>query len=77
LNPRVIITAPAHAYLEDTLVKNKYDVLNVPAIAYEDFKQVIKKAEGVVVTTRLKIDKEIIDAAPKLKWIGRLGSGWN
>jgi D-3-phosphoglycerate dehydrogenase len=75
LNPRVIITAPAHAYLEDTLVKNKYDVLNVPAIAYEDFKQVIKKAEGVVVTTRLKIDKEIIDAAPKLKWIGRLGSG--
>jgi D-3-phosphoglycerate dehydrogenase len=75
LNPTVIITARANSYLEDTLTKNGYEVLNFPTISYEELEKKIAEATGIIVTTRLKIDQTILDAAPHLKWIGRLGSG--
>src|SRR5687767_2391004 len=72
---KAIVTAKAHEYLLDQLSLQGYTVMYEPAITYDKLLSIAGDVTGLVVTTRLNIDKKLIDAAPKLKWIGRLGSG--
>lgn len=72
---KAIITASAHEYLADQLGKNGYSVLYRPAITYDELSDLISDVEGIVATTRVKIDRNLLDKAVQLKWIGRLGSG--
>lgn len=72
---KVIVTATAHDYLLTQLKLRGYEVLYLPKINYEELFDHMSDAEGLVVTTRVKVDRQLIERAKNLKWIGRLGSG--
>lgn len=71
----VIVTAKVHEMLIETLQRKGFTVLYLPEIIYEELYKLVDRAVGLIVTTSIKIDKDIVDKAVNLKWIGRLGSG--
>lgn len=72
---KAIITGNAHPYLQERLIEKGFEVLYEPQISYEALKAKGSDITGLILTTRIKVDKELIDAMPHLEWIGRLGSG--
>lgn len=75
MNKQVIITSKVHNHLTSTLQEKGYAILHSEQISYDELSAIINKAEGLIVTTRLRIDRAILEKATQLKWIGRLGSG--
>ncbi len=72
---RVLIAAPVHRILTDGLTDLGYE-----CVAHEQINQqmafgLVTDCVGIITSTRLQLNKELINAAPLLQWIGRMGSG--
>jgi D-3-phosphoglycerate dehydrogenase len=75
MSKRVIITAKCHPHLIESLTAKGYEITHLPQLKYDELLSKIAACEGLITTTSIVIDKQIIDTAYNLKWIGRLGSG--
>ncbi len=72
---RVLITDGVHEFLISNLQNAGHEVLYLPKIELEEVKKIIKGFEVIVINTKTKMDREMIDLAENLKLIVRLGSG--
>jgi len=72
---RALITADIHPYLQQQLENSGWQVILNPDITYEELELIIDHFSLLILTTYLRIDKNIIDHALHLKIIGRVGSG--
>lgn len=75
IKPKVLIAAPVHEVLTLGLQAEGYELIVREQINRAEAVELLQDCEGVVTSTRLLLDKELLDAAPALKWIGRMGSG--
>lgn len=71
----VLIAAPVHPVLTEGLVAAGYRMLVREKITQQEALALVGDCTGIITSTRLQVSKELIDAAPGLQWIGRMGSG--
>lgn len=71
----IIITAPVHDFLIETLSQKGLEYIYAPQLSYSELYDIIDAATGIIVSTNIKIDRQLLDKAVGLKWIGRIGSG--
>jgi D-3-phosphoglycerate dehydrogenase len=73
--PKVLIAAPVHTILTEGLTALGYECVFHEKITQAAAYALIADCAGVITSTRLQLDKDLLDAAPLLQWIGRMGSG--
>ena len=71
----IIITTPVHDFFIETLSQKGLEYIYAPKLNYSELYDKIDGATGIIVSTNIKIDRELLDKAVVLKWIGRIGSG--
>ncbi len=75
MNQSVLICDQVAPILNDILQKNGLKISYEPEITAEQIKEKIGNFDIVIIRSRTKITKEMIDKAPKCKLIARVGVG--
>ena len=71
---KVLFADSAHPLLSETLVKYGVEC-HQPDLTRESAKEILNQYDGVVIRSRFKFDREMLDASKQLKFIARVGAG--
>ena len=72
---RVLITDDCHPLLTEGLTKMGFACDFLPDITLEKTRRVIPDYEGLIINSKILVNREFLDRAEKLRFVGRLGSG--
>jgi D-3-phosphoglycerate dehydrogenase len=72
---RVLITDDCHPLLREGLENMGYACDFQPDITPEETLRVIPQYEGLIINSKIWVNKPFLDAATALRFVGRLGSG--
>lgn len=72
---RVLITEEFHPVLRESLESAGLQVFEKFDINYEQVCKIIQDYEILIVNSKIRVDRNLIERAPNLKIVGRIGSG--
>lgn len=75
IEKRVYITDDVHPLLIEGLTELGYRIDYAPKVPLSTVRKKIKHYDGIIINSKVLMDRAMLDAAIKLKFIGRLGSG--
>ncbi len=75
LSGKVLITDDVHPVLAIRLEAAGYDCEYYPKIHTDETSQIIAGYSGIIINSKILMDKTMLDKATQLKFIGRVGSG--
>ncbi|MFK8009638.1 MAG: NAD(P)-dependent oxidoreductase [Saprospiraceae bacterium] len=72
---RVLVTDGVHPLLLEGLEGLGFQCDYHPKIGLEQVRGMVSDYEGIIINSKVLMDKEMLDAGKKLEFVGRLGSG--
>jgi D-3-phosphoglycerate dehydrogenase / 2-oxoglutarate reductase len=72
---KIIVIDSTHFLLPERLTEAGLFVDYKPDISKEELEQIIHNYDGIILRSKIKLNKEFLEKASKLKFIGRVGSG--
>ncbi len=72
---KVLISDRVHPHMISGLQEQGYEIDYQPDISLTEVHTVIHNYVGIVINSKVKMNKELIDKAICLTWVARLGSG--
>ena len=72
---KVLFVDSTHDNLPQKLTKAGFECHYMPEINADKIKDIVCDYHGIIIRSKIKIDKTIIDLAQKLRFIGRVGAG--
>ena len=72
---KILLIDEVHPLIQRELTNHGYLCNQFSGESREDLKAIIDKYVGVIIRSRFKLDREILEKAEQLKFIGRVGSG--
>ena len=75
MSKKILIVDDLHPIFKEKAEALGYKVDDSPEITRAETLAAIKDYDGIAVRTKFRIDQEIFDAAPKLKFVARAGAG--
>jgi len=74
-NQKVLIVDLMHESIVPMLTEAGFDPDYQPDIRPEEVHEIIDEYDGIIIRSKLNIDKELIDKAVRLKFVARAGAG--
>ncbi|HOK38058.1 MAG: NAD(P)-dependent oxidoreductase [Bacteroidales bacterium] len=75
MNKKILLIDTVHKVLIEKLSDFGFEFHEGYNLSRNQILSIIENYEGIIIRSRITIDKEIIDAAKSLKFIGRVGAG--
>lgn len=75
MKPRVLFLDTTHPSLAEGLEALGFECLHTPLLRREEILPLLGECEGIIVRSKIRLDREALEQAGRLKFIGRVGAG--